>query len=351
MSVDFIIVGQGIAGTLLSYTLMQKGCSVLVIDEYKANSASRVAAGVVNPVSGRRFTTAWEYETFYPILVNTYQELEKLLGIPVFVERDIWMALPSAQLRSAFMERTAGLSWFREPETREEERYNQWLDQPYGAAVVKGGTVLLTELLPAWRKYLTAHNALLDQKLDYNEIQLTATGVQYKHVEARQLIFCEGAATTQNPWFSYIPFLLNKGEVLHIQVDGLQTEDILKRSISIVPQTPDYFWVGATFAWDFPNEDPTEEKRAVLEAGLQQLLKVPYRIVGQEAGVRPSGTDRRPMLGLHPKHPGLGIFNGLGTKGTSLAPAMAAHFADHLLQNLPLWPEVDIKRFFNRYKE
>jgi glycine/D-amino acid oxidase-like deaminating enzyme len=56
------------------------------------------------------------------------------------------------------------------------------------------------------------------------------------------------------------------------------------------------------------------------------------------------------MMGLHPEHPTLGIFNGLGTKGTSLAPAMAAQFVAHLLEDKPLWQEIDIKRFFNRRK-
>lgn len=350
MQVDFLILGQGIAGTLLSYTLLERDCSVMVIDAYKANSASRVAAGVVNPVSGRHFTQAWKYDEYYPILVDTYTSLGQLLNIETFTERDLWMVLPSAQLKQAFMERTAGLSYMRDALPEETGRYNNWLEQPFGAAVVKGGTVKLSALLPAWRAYLQTKGALLEEPFDFNQLIVNEDGVQYGNIRARQLICCEGAAVTQNPWFNYIPFLLNKGEVLLVQVPGFETTDIVKRSISMVPQGGDKYWVGATFAWDYPNEAPTPEKRVVLEEGLQQLLKVPYTVLDQQAGVRPSGTDRRPMLGIHPQYSALGIFNGLGTKGSSLAPAMAAHFADHLLQNAPLWPEVDIKRFFNRYK-
>jgi glycine/D-amino acid oxidase-like deaminating enzyme len=75
---------------------------------------------------------------------------------------------------------------------------------------------------------------------------------------------------------------------------------------------------------------------------------VPYTVLGQQAGIRPSGKDRRPIMGLHPRHPALGLFNGLGTKGCSLAPYMAHLLTMHLLQGAPLPPETDIKRYFNR---
>ncbi|SDG41735.1 NAD(P)/FAD-dependent oxidoreductase [Chitinophaga filiformis] len=350
MKVDFLIIGQGIAGTVLSYTLMQAGQSVLVMDEYKPNSASRIAAGVINPVSGRRFTVAWQYDQIYPVAVQVYQGLEQLLGVPVFKPRDIYNVLPSEQLKGAFVARTTGLSYMEDPSEEKVSAYGQWLDQPHGAAIVKGATVLLHNLLPAWRNYLKSHNSLREERLELSGLDIGPEGVRYADISARYLIFCEGAAIVNNPWFNYIPFLLNKGEVLQVQIPGFSTPDIVKRSVSLVPQGPDTYWVGATFAWDYPDEAPTEEKREVLEKGLQQLLKVPYQVLDQLAAVRPSGTDRRPIMGLHPQYPSLGIFNGLGTKGTSLAPAMAAEFVAHVLRNEPLQADTDIKRFFNRYR-
>lgn len=348
MNADFLIVGQGTAGTVLSYTLMQAGHSVLVIDDPKPNSSSRVAAGVINPVSGRRFTVAWQYDEIYPLARDTYRHMEQLLGVEVFTERDIYTVLPSEQLRTAFMERTQGLAYMEEPSDRRIAEYGQWLDQPFGAAIVKGATVRLSALLPAWRQYLIEKNSLLEAVFDPSRLIINEKGVQYGDVSARYLVFCEGAATTINPWFKNIPFLLNKGEVLQIRIPGFSTPDIIKRSITLVPQGEDNYWVGSTFAWDYPDEAPTAEKRAFLEEGLQQLLKVPYQVTGQLAAVRPSGTVRRPIVGMHPDHPAIGIFNGLGTKGTSLAPAMAAQFAAHILENAPLQPDTDIKRFFNR---
>ncbi|SFW80972.1 NAD(P)/FAD-dependent oxidoreductase [Chitinophaga sancti] len=353
MNVDYLVVGQGIAGTMLSYSLMQAGASVLVIDEYKENSSSRVAAGVVNPVSGRRFTVAWLYDEIYPVALRTYREMEGLLGLPVYKERDLWTVLPSEQLRAAFFDRTTGLDYMRLPSSADVARYDKWLDQPFGAAIIKGGTVLLQQLLPIWREYLKKHNSLLEERYQPSQLQAKANGVTYGDIQAKAMIFCDGAQTPLNPWFNAIPFLLNKGEVLTVRVPGFETEDIVKRSISMVPVPGqnDIYWVGATFAWDYPNENPTAEKRIFLESGLRQLLKVPYEVLDHQAAIRPSGTDRRPMLGMHPEMPSLGLFNGLGTKGSSLAPAMAAQMTAHLLRNAPLAADTDIKRFFNRYKD
>jgi len=349
MEFDYIITGQGIAGTLLSYTLLEAGQRVLVIDEYKANSASRIAAGVINPVSGRRFEMGWMYNEIYPFAKHTYQQLEKLLNVPVFRERDIWMVLPSEQLQAAFKAKTTSGPAQQYTRPADASLWDAWLHQPYGAAIVEGATVLLQNLLPAWRAYLQQKQLLREERLDTTLLQPGPNGVQYKGIHARALIFCEGAQTIANPWFGpHIPYLLNKGEVLKVHIPGLITENIIKRSISLVPQEKEVYWVGSTFAWDYADELPTPEKRAYLEGGLQQLLKVPYTMLDQQAGVRPSGKDRRPIMGLHPAYPALGMFNGLGTKGCSLAPYMADLLTRHLLQGHPLLQETDIKRYFNR---
>ncbi|CAL1520620.1 FAD-binding oxidoreductase [Chitinophaga sp. MM2321] len=344
---DYLIVGQGIAGTMLSWFLMQAGRKVIVIDDAKANSASRVAAGIINPVSGRRFEPAWLYDTLYPFAEATYNQLSDLLKVPVFTARRLWNIFPSQQMRDAFLTKTTGDEYTELPEVLE---YEQWVDQPYGAAVVKGATVNLRALLPAYRQYLQEQDALLSEHLDLNALELTATGVTYGNIQADKIIFCDGVATTGNPFFGNIKFLPNKGEVLLLKIPGLDTGDIIKKSITLVPQGPELFWAGSSFIWDYEDDHPTEKQREILEKSLQQLLKVPYQVQEQLAAVRPSGNDRRPIVGLHPDMPALGIFNGLGTKGCSLAPFMAAHFTEVLAGNARLMPEIDVNRYFNRLR-
>ncbi|RBL93927.1 NAD(P)/FAD-dependent oxidoreductase [Chitinophaga flava] len=343
VNVDYIIVGQGIAGTMLSWALWQAGKKVIVIDDAKENSASRVAAGIINPVSGRRFEPAWMYDTIYPFAKDTYHQMSELLQVPVLTERRLWNVFPSQQMRDAFMKKAADGKYTALPEQLE---YEELLDQPYGAAVVQGATVNLRELLPAWRKFLQAQGALRETHVDIAALDVNAERVIYEDIIAQKIIFCDGVATTGNPWFRTLTFLPNKGEVLLVRVPGLHTDDIIKKSITLVPQGPELFWAGSSFVWDYVDDLPTDKQREILEKSLQQLLKVPYTVEAQLAAVRPSGNDRRPMIGLHPEMPSVGIFNGLGTKGCSLAPYMAAHFTAVLQGDAQLMPEVNVNRYF-----
>jgi glycine/D-amino acid oxidase-like deaminating enzyme len=49
---------------------------------------------------------------------------------------------------------------------------------------------------------------------------------------------------------------------------------------------------------------------------------------------------------LIPKHPQVGVFNGLGTKGVSLAPYFAHQFAELLVNGSEIEEEVQIGRYF-----
>lgn len=344
---DYLIIGQGIAGTLLSWHLLQAGKDILVIDETRSHTASRVAAGIINPVSGRRFEIAWEYDRIYPFAQQTYRAMEAALHTEIFVERDIWTVFPSAQMQQAFDAKTYNSAYIL---AAGQNRYAEFLHQEHSAAIIKGANVQLQNLLPAYRAYLLQRQCLYENAFDFTQLQLMEDHVVYQGIPARRVIFCEGPGIARNPYFSFIPFLPNKGEALQIKVPGFHTTDIIKKSIMLVPQAPEHFWVGSTFEWDYPDLEPTMAKRAVLEQGVQQLLKVPYEVVGQLAAVRPSTTDRRPVAGLHPQYPQLGVFNGMGTKGCSLAPLTAWQLVQYLENQVEMPAEIQIKRFFNRLK-
>ncbi|MCW3075505.1 MAG: dependent oxidoreductase [Bacteroidetes bacterium] len=80
------------------------------------------------------------------------------------------------------------------------------------------------------------------------------------------------------------------------------------------------------------------------------MISSEYQILKHEAGVRPSSKDRRPIVGPHPLHSNMHVFNGLGTKGVMLAPYFANNFVLFYLQKQPLNPEINIKRFYNLFK-
>lgn len=341
---DYILVGQGIAGTMLGWHLQQAGQQVLIFDDARPASASRTAAGIINPVSGRRFEVAWLYDTIYPFAERTYRAMENALHIDCFRERNIWNVWPSAQMRDAFAACPTPYSY--QPR---ELRYTQELQQPFGAGIVKGANVQLNTLLPAWR----ATADVRTERFDTDKLVLKEEGVEYEDLRAKAVIFCEGVESPRNPWFGKLKFLPNKGEALIIRLP-FQTNDILKKSITLVPldndgetQRDGRYWAGATFSWDYPNAAPTPAARETLESQLRQLLQTDFEVLDHIAAIRPSGPDRRPMAGLHPRFPQVGIFNGMGSKGCSLAPWAADAFTGHLLRKAPLPPEIDIKRYFN----
>ena len=78
---------------------------------------------------------------------------------------------------------------------------------------------------------------------------------------------------------------------------------------------------------------------------MKNILNSPYKVIEQKAGIRPTVKDRRPMLGAHPVHQNLFVFNGMGTRGIILAPYFAAQLSDLILKGIPIDTEVDIKRF------
>ncbi|MDH3651099.1 MAG: FAD-dependent oxidoreductase, partial [Saprospiraceae bacterium] len=112
-----------------------------------------------------------------------------------------------------------------------------------------------------------------------------------------------------------------------------------------VPLEEDVFWFGPTDQWDAKNADITAEARTDLERALTSMINLPFSVESHLAALRPTTPDRRPLLGTHHLNPKVHIFNGLGTKGASLAPYWAQKMVDYLVLGKRLPWEVDVKRF------
>ncbi len=159
------------------------------------------------------------------------------------------------------------------------------------------------------------------------------------------MIFCEGHQARFNPWFSYLPFVPSKGEMLQISIPGVSLNDIAKHKSYLVPLENNSYWIGATYEWNELTDTAGEAGTQQLIDSLSEVLKVPFELEKVHAAIRPTVKDRRPFLGSHPQHNRLLIFNGLGTKGTSLGPYWADHFCQFLLGKGELSEEVNIERF------
>lgn len=347
MKTDFIIVGQGLAGTLLSYELLRQGKTVAVIDSPEYQKASEVAAGLINPVVFRRLTHSWLIDDLYPQLEQTFGELEMLLSRRFYYPMKIRKVFGLGE--GDFWQKKViqnDLSNYLNPEPDDETYPQLKLDHGSGW-VEKAGRVDLEALLAAYRSFLKEKGFLHELNFDYDRMVLHPDSVVYGELEAEKIIFCEGHRASQNPFFQTIQFKHTKGEVFNLETTSYRADFILNKAFFLMPVGGSEFRMGATYDWNNLNEEPTVAALNELTGKLEQVFEGEYQITRHRAGIRPTTHDRRPVVGLHPDYPQVGIFNGLGSKGCMLGPYFARQFAANLVDKSNLiHPEVRLARYF-----
>jgi glycine/D-amino acid oxidase-like deaminating enzyme len=346
MQVDYIIVGQGISGTMLSWALHKEEKTFVVLDGAQKATSSKIAAGIVNPVTGRRIVRSWMIEELIPFARKAYDELETFLGIHFIRHLDIIRFFPNAESLDRFATRITEDDTYLHAYP-DQNHFNPYFNYAHGCGQVRPAFCAdVPILVESWRHYLVGQNSYRAGHFNAAALKVQNNGVQYEDITAQKIIFCEGFTGEENPWFNKLPFANNKGEALYIECPGLENKHIFKMHFLLAPlMQKDIFWVGSTYQHDYADALPTEAFRTRTEAHLKEWIKLPFTVVDHKAAIRPSTVDRRPFVGVHPQHAAIGILNGMGTKGTSLAPYFAHQLVQHLVYGAPITPEADISRF------
>jgi len=350
MNVDFIIVGQGLAGTLLTYELFGQNKSFVVFNNPDQIKSSDVAAGLINPVVFRRMTKSWLVDDAFPQMETTYRNLEKLLQERLYFpdqmlkilsedKIDFWKEKIFANQLEAYLE--------VEPIKNLE---NPYISNFFSFGCVnKSGHIDIQKLIFAFSQYLNQHNSIRNKKFDFKKLRLQPEAIFYENITAQKIIFCEGAAASQNPFFKNLKFRHSKGEVLELKIPGLNLQEIVNNEVFVMPVGNGQYKVGATYSWDNLNGETTDSAQRELLDKLKDIISIPPEVLNQKAGIRPTMHDRKPVIGLLPDNPQIGIFNGLGSKGVLLGPYFAKQFVRFLTGNSTyIHPEADINRYFRR---
>ncbi len=323
MSAQILIVGQGLAGTLLAWEFERAGIEFEIVDAGHAESASRVAGGIINPITGQRIVKSWRVDTLLPAARESYRAFEKELGLSLWREMRVRRLYLNETERRVLAEKQARGELADYAGANDGEGF--WIE---GAARVDVGA-----MITAARARWLATGVMREERVNVATIR----------EDYDLVIDCTGA--NGGP-FSFVPWQFSKGECLTVATDELSPDVILNRGYWVLPLSDGRATVGATHCPASRDLTLTAKARSALEAGLLSIRSQSFAVTDQQAGVRVYVGDKRPVVGRHPAELGLGIVNGLGGKGALFAPALARQWVNHLMDGVPFDPEVDVARLW-----
>ena len=352
-----VVLGRGISGVVLIHRLLQEGYQVVSIDNEYMQSASRVAAGLWNPVTFKRLSKSWQADAFIPELYAFYLEVEKRIESKFFYDLPYLKMLHSMQEVNEWESRNGDEEFNGFFGTVDTEPVKGLRTTEGTGKVYQTGYLDSEVFIDSSKNYFRSLDevTVIDATLNQEQVSLTDEGVlvalNEKTIEADQLIFANGLGVLGFPYFNWLPFQAVKGEVLTIESPRLKPDAIINKGFFVAPLGSHQYRVGATYSHAELNTVPTENGKEQLIEKLQSLLDVPFEVIGHRAGVRPAVKGRKPMIGEHPEHPQLLLFNGMGSKAVMMTPLLSKQFLGWMNGENELWDEVDVARFYSYFRE
>lgn len=340
MTQRILIIGGGLAGTTLAWRLHERGLPFMIVDRDEPLTSSKVAAGLVTPITGMRLSLSWRFGELYPEALAFYRRLESKLGSRFYHEVPIVQLLTSEK---------AVMQWQKRRDQPEVQPYLKAPESgplvneaifanPHGGFVQQhSGWLDTAAFLSASQRYFESIGSWQRGELTPNEVA-SRIGKDFTHA-----IFCIGWEAARHPWFDWVPFQSARGTVLQVTADTGGETRVVNNGCWLLPRGDGTLRVGPTYELNFdqPNT-PAPETIAALETRLRGLLKTRYDITGSQTGVRPIIARREALIGTHPARTGIAFLNGLGSKGVLRAPWVARQLAEHLLDGKPIEPELDL---------
>ncbi len=348
---DYLIVGQGMAGSLLGWILLQRGHRVLIVDDGHRTAASMAAAGLVNPLAGLRFSRPPDVDRWLSAARALYRELGSAFERQYFHEIGMVRVFRSTEQIRFWEKRAAEAAAM--PLLGERfaaHASGQSIRAPYGGFRQRQtGYLDVRALLDDLRRRFREDGNWVRATLDYSQLDPETGELKQLRHGAATIVFCEGYRIAENPWFGWLPLSPGRGEVLTFDSDQVLPDEIINGAHWLIPLADGRYRVGSTYDRRHLEAGTTAAGRDQILHGLTQLLgrNIALELDAHHSGIRPGTRDRHPFLGRHANLPMLAVFNGFGARGTLTIPWYARRFADYLDHARPLPPEADIRRFAN----
>ena len=213
---DVIIVGQGLAGTTLAWHLREAGQRVLVLDACEPVTSSKIAAGLITPITGQRLKLSWRSDEFLPVARKFYTSIEKQTERKFFHDRIALRLFKSETERQYWADRCGNpdyISHLTDPQPI--PLFDPGLvDISGGGFAMHAAQLDVTAYLEASRSMLQWEAISLDWRRD---VSFSEEGISVCDHKTRRLISCEGYAARKNPYFSWVPFNAAKGDILTVR--------------------------------------------------------------------------------------------------------------------------------------
>lgn len=332
-----LIIGQGIAGSCLAWELKRRRVDFMIADRPVSETASRVAAGLVNPLTGRSFLAGWRQKECLDAVSSFYPETEQELGgcwwqkTPIFREletdeqEEIWQERQTAPESCAY----AG-PLFPWPES--------WNGKGK-AAYTRGSAVLHVEkMVNAMRRFFREQGQLAEAEVAPDDIHPDADGLfRWNGHVFSHVVWCNGWEAGTHPAMVPLKGRPSKGTILDLDLKDLDWHAGILHFGHWLVYNGSFWRFGATYAWSW--ESPgIPEAPAVQELMLDivQRYAGAVNVLRARAAVRPIIRRSQPVAGPIPGLNGQFVFSGLGSKGVTTSPWAAAQLAEHLAHGTEL---------------
>lgn len=325
---QYLIIGQGLAGSCLAMELLKAKQDFLILDQENPQSATNVGAGIANPLSGKGLNLTWMANELFPSAEKFYRETEKLCQDSFYYPRNILRIFINQKQQEIFQEKRKNYADYIETNQIKIPKY---LNAEHGAFITKKSFFLLTKKFKATvRKYLEQQGKLISNQDNYN---------------FEKIIYCTGYAKNNPELMNFIKFRPARGEILDLKIPKLSEKYIINFGKFLLPLGNQIFRLGATYSWDNFSKPPEQVAKEELITAMKNYLTLDFKILTQQTSVRPIVSGSIPVIGSNPNNQNILFFNGLGSKGSLYAPYFAKMLVEHLVNKKEILAEVSTERF------
>jgi glycine/D-amino acid oxidase-like deaminating enzyme len=342
---DYIIVGAGLAGVSIALELLLRKKNIVVIDKPDASSSSRIAAGIIHPIVPKGVKLTWMADLLFNRIEPWFRKWENVLQADFYQPLTGFQVHPNPETANFWNSRAMNSEmrpWIA-PIIHESL---PGFKNTFGVSPIRHcarlNTTVFLESAVAW---INRKACVLQKTFDYSSLELCQGGWIYEDITADGIIFCEGVGILKNPWFHKLHFHPTAGDILTLEASGPVSPALYKSRNWLVPDGKGKWLAGSTYHKGSLDAKPDPADAEAILQQIQQWCHIDFKLVSHKRGIRPTVEKRRPYLGEHPCKKGMYVFNGLGSKGSSLIPWLSPMMADFICNGIPLNSEVDISRF------